>query len=444
MATSNTERAWTATRALALAREPGTHKHPTVLGLFMRVSPKLKAVYGYRFKDTFNKEQSGTLGEVGALTTGTTLALDDAVNRYAAIREFHKSKNSPSGLTLKTAFTRWIVEHRKKGGAPLAESTLEYYREAYARYLTDYDDLPLSKITPEQWITILSAAQKRSVSQARGAYWMLHSLYAHFIELELIDKNPLAKQILRSKFAPVKKAVRKGHLRALNIKQFVAQLASIKGANTADALLILLLTGWRLSGVLRMRWGDIDLDAGTYTVHEHAHGWKGWAGVMPLSEYVVAILRERKAKHLSNEWVFPARHGKGTHATSVRGGLAKACEGLGYVITAHDLRRTFITLGEIVFGGNLHLVGRLAAHKHSDDARVQETAVTQGYVTENMRALHTSISTLDTVILELADMLPVDDETVRIFAARGVPFRDAEIELVDVANDDDDEGDTEE
>lgn len=438
---STQERAWTNTRALALAREPGTHKHPTLPGFFMRVSPKLKAVYGYRFKDAFGKEQSGTLGEVGAITTGTAVSLDDAVSRYESLRDFHKSKDSPSGLTLGVAFKRWIVEHKKRGGDDLSASTVEYYTEAFDRYLTEEADTPLHKLTPERWVTLLSAAQKRSQSQARGTYWMLHSLYAHFIELELIDRNPLAKQVLRSKFAPKKKAARKGHLRALNIRAFVARLKAIKGANTGDALMLLLLTGWRLGAVLRMRWEDIDLQRGVYLVRERAHGWKGWHGEMPLSDYAVAVLQERKERvdAAQGAWVFPARHGDGEHAVSVRGGLQAACEGLGYTITAHDLRRTFITLGEIVFSGNLRLVGRLAGHKYSDDKSMLQTTVTQGYVTEEMAALKKSIDTLDGVILELADMLPLDDDTVRLFESRGIKVREsAEIELVEMDDDSED------
>lgn len=437
---STQERAWTGTRALALARTPGTHKHPTLPGFFMRVSPKLKAVFGYRIKDAFGKEQSGTIGEVGAITTATAISLDDALSKYEALREFHKSKDSPSGLTLGVAFKRWIVEHKKKGGDDLAEPTVGYYTDAYNRYLAEEADTPLNKLTPERWVTLLSAAQKRSPSQARGAYWMMHSMYAHFIELELLDRNPLAKQVLRSKFAPKKKNVRKGYLRALNIKAFVEQLPGIKGANTGDALTLLLLTGWRLGAVLRMRWEDIDLDRCTYTVRERAHGWKGWHGVMPLSDYAVAVLKERKERvdAAQGPWVFPARHGAWEHAVSVRGGLQTACKGLGYTITAHDLRRTFITLGEIVFQGNLRLVGRLAGHKYSDDRQMQETLVTQGYVTEELSALRTSINALNVVMLELADMLPMDDDTVRLFEARGIKVREsAEIELVEVEDDSD-------
>ncbi len=59
-------------------------------------------------------------------------------------------------------------------------------------------------------------------------------------------------------------------------------------------------------------------------------------------------------------------------------------------------------------------------HKYSDDKQVQEEDVTSAYAISEFKQLQLDIYTIDTTILELAGQLPLDPDTVKLFAAKGI------------------------
>ena len=75
-------RPWSPAKVTSLALIPGQHKHPTAPGLLLRVSPKLKTVWAYRFRAFGGAEVSGTLGAVRSPTETNGKTLEGAlVNR---------------------------------------------------------------------------------------------------------------------------------------------------------------------------------------------------------------------------------------------------------------------------------------------------------------------------------------------------------------------------
>lgn len=437
---STSERAWTHTRALALAREPGTHKHPTEVGLFIRVSPKGKAVWGYRFRDGFSQEQSGTLGPVVPVSDSEGgLSLEDAINRFRGLKGYHRTKATPHALTLQHAFDIWITDHRKKDGTLLADDTLRYYKRCYKSYLLEEGaaDYLLAKTTTHEWNELLKKARERSPSQARGTMWMLHSIYDHFIDLEVIDRNPLGKKLVKSTYsgADTTKVVKTSSVATIDLPKFWANVEVLRNKNSRDAARLLTLLGWRKSCVLRMRWADIDFDKGVYNVGPDYHGWKRYEGPVVINDYALSYILERKASggEAISEYVFPARHGEKPHMTDIRTSYEKASAGLGYRLTPHDSRRTFSTAADAVLSGNLRLTGFLIGHKKG----IQGNEVTSGYVIRDLVAERIASNSIAEFILETAGVLPMSDEVAAILKKRGIT--PDQLTLLDMEDDDVDE-----
>lgn len=418
------ERAWPVSRALALAREPGKHSHPTVPGFFIRVSPQGKAVFGYRFKDKFGKEQSGTVGKVGAVSNGAEYSLEDALARYQSIRDYHESLGNTDGLTLEKAFRTWIKDHKKKGGGDLAAETVGYYTDGYERYFQEkFGSLMLAPLTTEKWMEILKTVKARSPSQARGLMWMWRSIYEHYIELEVLSRNPLSKRTIRDNFAGADtKKVRTSHVPAIDLPRFVNNIETITGKRNRIATWLLTLTGWRHSAVLRMRWEDVDMEKGVYNVREGYVGWKGYVGEVALSDYALGYLDElrKDPRYGGREWIFESRHSDSApHMVCIRGSVKKAATGLTYKVTPHDLRRSYVTLGDMVANGNLRLVGFLVGHKKGNTG-FDGNAITGGYAMRDMKLERAMANAIGEAILEIAGLLPLSDTVENMLASRGI------------------------
>lgn len=430
---SKTKSPWPQSIVAGLTRVSGKHNHPARPGLFIRVSPKLKAVYGYRFKDFSGSEVSGTLGLAADQPGEPALHVDEATALFDVLFAKHRALPAPPPppkTTLDAAYADWLDNRVKRGGEgkPLAPRTIDYYREAYDRYLAEANGtLPVDDLTVEDWESLLAPAKARSSSQCRGLFWSLHAMYVEREEKGFITRNPFATRTLRDKFAIKTTVVRKGNVPAINLKPFFENILSLENRHSRDAGQLYLFTGWRRMAILAMKWEHIDFENKVYTVQEGSLGWKAWTGQVPLSSYAIAVLEARKAevrKAAESEWVFPARHGQYPYMTDVNESLALASKPLGYRITAHDLRRTFLTIGEVVTGGNLRLIGKLVGHKFTDDSEQVQTSITQNYIVDKLEALNATVTRINEAMLEIADQVPLDDETVEIFKRRGIAIQE--------------------
>ena len=112
---------------------------------------------------------------------------------------------------------------------------------------------------------------------------------------------------------------------------------------TAQAFQVQLLTAQRPGETQKMRWADVDLESGWWTIpasvakNELAHR-------VPLTKPVIEILRRRR--ELGGETakvVFENRRGAGSIAHRGKKAASILCRGLSFTFRAHDLRRTAST-----------------------------------------------------------------------------------------------------
>ena len=446
-AARSNDRTWAPARAAALARTPGTHLHPTAKGFFMRVSPKLKAVWGYRFRDSEGEPVSGSLGDVAEAGAVRGLTLDAALKAFDAKQRFHKKGKAAGVLNLGAGFLDWHTNSLIAGGnGKKSPRTLEWYSDLYSRCLEAVaGECVLAEMTTDDWKKVLKPIKERSPSQAKGCYWILHAVYRRCVELDTLEKNPLAKELLRSEFSGKDaKVKRKTYIKAMDLETFIEGIAAIpRRGHGQRALSVLLLTGWRLNAVLQMRWDRIDFKTSTYTVLPHDEGWKGYVGPMAINGYAMVYLLERKQQggNIESNYVFPAYgdNAKNDYMVNCYGSIASASKGLGVVVKPHDLRRTFITIAEIVLNGNMRLVGLLVAHKQPRKNEAENgTSITTDYVMRDMAGECESSRQVAEAILQIGGVLPMDDDLERKFMARGIDLK--RIELVELEDDDEQTG----
>lgn len=432
-------------RTAAIAKIPGNYLHPTATGLFMRVSPKGKAVYGYRFANAQKKMVNGTIGLVAETGTNSldAVSLEEALSIFSAKKRFHSTSTDGGALTVDRAFTDWLVEP-KKGGEPKAALTLKRYRLWYDSLLkTKVGSLALEDISPAKWMEVLSACKKVSAHETRVVYWMLNGLYKHFVTMELVRRNPLDTRPFKDRFAGKDtRTTRTTAVASVDLMAFVTGIQSMRGKrNEAKrALMLILLLGWRLNGVLQMRWDQIDFGRSIYEVKAKDTGWKGYVGFVAINTYAMAYITERKAEggDLVSEYVFPSpvSTAKKPYRTDLSWAIKAAAKLLGYAVIVHDLRRTFATIAEIVLDGNVRLVGLLLAHKQvqrTDDK--QGTDTDEGYIIRNLSGEVHSGTRVAEAILELAGVFPLSDDVQAKFAARGIDIKQR-IPLAELKDDD--------
>ena len=138
------------------------------------------------------------------------------------------------------------------------------------------------------------------------------------------------------------------------------------GEIARDFLMLVLLTGLRRNEALNLRWRDVDLEGRLLTIPEPKNDQ---AHILPLSDYLVAMLGRRKGVSAS-EFVFA--DSAGTRFTNFRYALERIETLSGLRATCHDLRRTFATVAESL-DIPAYAVKGLLNHKTSGD-------VTAGYI----------------------------------------------------------------
>src|SRR5690606_962305 len=106
------------------------------------------------------------------------------------------------------------------------------------------------------WQTeLLETLAPQTVADTRST---IHSIIDEAVNLDLIPANPVAR--VRPPRAP------RPQRRALTAEQGRALVAAAASERLGAAVALLFVQGWRVSEVLGLAWGDLDLDAATADV----------------------------------------------------------------------------------------------------------------------------------------------------------------------------------
>jgi integrase len=180
----------------------------------------------------------------------------------------------------------------------------------------------------------------------------------------LIQHNPvLALKDDWLEFKPRTRDVEEGNVgaawHALNMAR--------SNPKNADALTgihfarFLMLTGARKSEAATLTWDRVHFDANPTKCWWHLPDPKNSNPVwLPLSSQAVEVLRSQRQVD-GNSHVFPSRS-KGGHITDARAPMMRVSKAAGTHLSAHDLRRTFVSVGVATLGIDLYKMELLTNH----------------------------------------------------------------------------------
>jgi len=472
---------WNDSITYALSRRPSTkpYSDPGMAGFGMVVSATsarwhVRVSVTENGKRKFHEKTLGFVARAGDVADGEfTLTLTQAQDQArawqrfmklpAAEREKRDADRAAENICLETIIVPFLAERRTKNGTHLAATTVEGYRACYERYLQPYKHWPLVEYQRKvsEWQQVIKKIDsEHSNSWAWHTLNLLSGIYNFLQTKQLCDFNPLSN-VRRTRIIK-RTPVRKASVSTLDLPKFVTQLQTTRGRNSKEAALMMLLGGFRGSAVMQLKWEHVDLSnkmlkipavddqtevcpveapqPGTavdsiVVVESGMPGWKGFSGDYPLNDAVFEILQRRhEVREHGAVYVFPARHGDQPHMVDIRGALERGSEGLGVKVYRHMLRKTFGTIANVVFPGDIMLIGALLTHRWAlPDA--PQAGVTSDYLvaTERMRIATNRVAD---VIQQIAGMKPLTEETIAMLKRAAI---DTSKLTITATPDDDDE-----
>lgn len=176
----------------------------------------------------------------------------------------------------------------------------------------------------------------------------------------LIQRNPV--DALKDDWIVLKPRTRDVSEKKVGNVWHALKQARVKPFN-ADALagidlaMFLLLTGARRNEGAALTWDRVDLDEGWWHIPDPKNANPVW---LPLSTQAVALLASRPRTE-GNPHVFASRSKTG-HIVDTRSPMERVSKVAGETLSAHDLRRTFVSVGVATLGVDLYKMELLTNH----------------------------------------------------------------------------------
>lgn len=302
-------------------------------------------------------------------------------------------------LTLRQAFERYYTDHL----IPHGKKTAEDLRNDFARYLgkvpagqkkprgkekvksvgsVDWEQRKLSSITQENvrqlMISLQSGVGNRT---ANKTFVLLKAIFNSMIAWQLhTGANPCAH------LAKFKEQSRDRFIMGDELPRFMTQLNQEPHQDFKDFILLSLFTGARRANVLSMRWQDLNLDAGIWTVLGEQS--KNDAPLtISITTNVRQIIDARKAELSAaagdgalSPFVFPANSTTGYMSPPNKRWKQLLADANLADLRLHDLRRSLGSWAAMT-GASLPVIGRALGHKTASAtmiyARLQHDPITE-------------------------------------------------------------------
>lgn len=269
-------------------------------------------------------------------------------------------------------FTKFLA------GKPLAESTKTPYRTTVNKHLGPLLKLKASQVDRDA-VRALKITSPSAHNRCRA---IIGAVFKWSCEEGLIDLDSPARAMRQRKV--------KSRDRFIQPEEVAAFLDAVSRSRRRDLWLLLLFTGARLSNVLEMRWDQIDLERGTWTIPKTKNGE---ALLIPLVDQALYLLTElNETKEDDCPWVFEGR--KGGALKHPRRAWLELLDDAGLPgLRIHDLRRT-LGSWQARSGTSLTLIGKSLGHK--------SLAATQVYARTDAEPIRGSVQAAITSLLDAA------------------------------------------
>ena len=263
----------------------------------------------------------------------------------------------------------------------LRDTTNRIYTSTLTRCFTDWLDKPVTDISKDmieqRYQKLLNTDWQRGTSGVAQAHQAMRTLRAvlNYAAAKYEDSN--GKSILPEN--PVKRLSqariwqtvpdRESVIQPTQLKDWYKAVIKVDNNIVRDYLLLCLLTGLRRNEAARLKWNDIDFDAKTLKIPAE-NSKNHLEHRLPLSDFLFELLDQRSkvpniSKNGLSPYVFPGDGAKSGHLVEFRNDIADITKASGVRFMVHDLRRTFLTIADMLDIPH-YALKKLANHKTTD------------------------------------------------------------------------------
>lgn len=340
------------------------------------------------------KTRRATLGKYPNLTVDQARKLaQERLGLIAAGRdpEAEKREATAVGVTLGQAFDAYLLARKT-----LKPKSVLTYRDAMRLGFQDWQGTALRDIGKD-----MVERRHRQLAETRGeatANLFMRVLRAVFNFAAnkyedakgqtILPENPVKRLSATRAWYRIER--RKTVIKAYQLPAWFAAVNALDSGTVRDFLLTMLFTGLRRGEAAQLTWDRVDLADRTLIVRDTKNRDDH---VLPLPDYLLALLTRRKAQPGPSRYVFPGE-GKTGYLIEPRKQIAHVIADSGVTFTPHDLRRTFITLAESL-DIPAYALKRLLNHKMRGD-------VTAGYIVADVERLRRPMQLIADFILKAA------------------------------------------
>ena len=358
-------------------------------------------------------------GRTRRLTIGSVAEIDLDRARAMAADLIHQMRHGEDPKALKRSAANWTLRRALdeyiKARKSLKPKSAASYRQWVGKHLGGWMDRPLRTITADEVEDRHRAIQTeiakhrkaqpdhfKSESGTRTANQVLRIFGMVWNFVADRDATLPANPVRRLKRQWYDEPRRTRLVKADQLPAFYAGIEALQHPVYRDYIKFLLFSGMRRTEAASLRWDMVDLAAKVIRVPADTKTETPLN--LPMSSFVCDLLIARRSLGDSG-WVFPGQRGKPIGEPSDY--FKAIAEASGASVSAHDLRRTYITIAESCDISPLALKG-LLNHALGGD-------VTSGYIVMSTERLREPAQRVCDRLLELIGLTgPAADNVTRL------------------------------
>jgi len=315
-------------------------------GLYIEVRPAGSKLWRYRYRIA-GKENVFAIGEYPDLSLADARAKRDEARALVKqglhpshVRQAEKLENIADGGNTFKVIAQEFIEQKSRTWSE--DYTGQFERAMTRNVYPRIGRLPIRQVTAAHILEIMRTIEKRGAptfaTRVRG--W-ISQVFRFAAATMRVDADPAAVLVGAINVPEVEHAK---PLEPVRITGFLKRLRKYRGRRTTCiALELLLLTFVRTVEIRRAEWADVDWEERiwkipAYKMKKRRIHW------VPLSDQVVALLRDLHEITGSGQYLFPNAHREGIMGERT---VNSALENMGYPsgdVTGHDFRATASTL----------------------------------------------------------------------------------------------------
>ena len=265
-----------------------------------------------------------------------------------------KQRKETLAVTLQEVSQNYIKERRTNKGGELAALTKRDITRHIDVSFSDWKNKPIAGITREMCSTRFTDMTRVGPTQANQAFRILRSILNFAREeyrsdgLPIMIENPVSVISGKKMWNPNNSKNGKIPLPKIgavwNMLQHKHNSEAILPSSRtgADIVLFLILTGCRWSEAAELTWDHVNLEDSTWHIADPKNHNEV---TFPISTSLLTILTER-SRTKDGTYVFSSRVKSSDFVKNAKPTMKQVSDIAGLNVTPHDMRRTFISIGQ--------------------------------------------------------------------------------------------------